>query len=246
MYYFASDVHLGSGDGATARRTEQLFTSWLDDASRDAEAIFLLGDVFDFWYEYRRVVPKGYVRTLAKLADLTQRGIRVVMLTGNHDMWVREYLNTECGVELHTKPLIESIAGRKIYLAHGDNMKIEGKPMLKLMNCAFRSNTLRFLFSHLVHPDLAMGFGRWWSSRSRKSHGEGPQDKTMLDPLTEYAAELGREQGVECCIFGHLHLPDERMADKTRVIFLGDWSDVPTYAAMTPEGDITLKRIENR
>lgn len=244
MYYFASDVHLGAG--ADARLAEQRFIAWLDDVSRDAAAIFLLGDIFDFWFEYRRVVPKGCVRTLAKLSELTQRGIRVVMFTGNHDMWVREYLAEECGVELYTQPAVMDIAGRKVFLAHGDNMKIDGRPALKLMNGIFRSKTARFLFSWLVHPDFAVSFGRWWSGRSRKSHGGAAADTRMLDPLTEYAAELGRGQGVECCIFGHFHLPDDRMAGDTRVIFLGDWSAVPTYASMTPDGDITLKRYETR
>lgn len=245
MYYFASDVHLGGGDAAESRRVERRFTAWLEAVSADAEAVFLLGDIFDFWFEYRRVVPKGCVRTLAKIAELSERGVRVVMLTGNHDMWVYDYLQRECGVEIYTHPVVMDIAGRKIFLAHGDNMKIDGRPLLKLMNGTFRSKTARFLFSWLVHPDLAVGFGRWWSGRSRKAHGAAATDTRMLDPLTEYAAELGREQGVECCIFGHFHLPEERMAGDTRVIFLGDWSGVPTYATMTPDGDITLKRTEN-
>ena len=104
MIYFASDIHLGAGDPATARCTERRFTAWLDAVSRDAEAIYLLGDLFDFWFEYRRVVPQGFVRTLGKLAELTDRGVRVVFFTGNHDMWVGDYLHRECGVEIHTEP----------------------------------------------------------------------------------------------------------------------------------------------
>ena len=92
MYYFASDIHLGAGDAATARAVERRFVARLDDAARDAEAIFLVGDIFDFWFEYRRVVPKGFVRTLGKLAELTDRGVRVVFFTGNHDMWVGDFL----------------------------------------------------------------------------------------------------------------------------------------------------------
>ena len=104
MYYFASDIHLGAGGEAFAQQTERRFVRWLDDAAQDAEAIFLVGDVFDFWFEYRGVVPKGFVRTLGKLAELTDRGIRVVFFTGNHDMWVGDYLARECGVEIHTSP----------------------------------------------------------------------------------------------------------------------------------------------
>ena len=104
MYYFASDIHLGAGGEAFAQQTERRFVRWLDDAAQDAEAIFLVGDVFDFWFEYRGVVPKGFVRTLGKLAELTDRGIRVVFFTGNHDMWVGDYLARECGVEIYTSP----------------------------------------------------------------------------------------------------------------------------------------------
>ena len=172
MYYFASDIHLGAGDPETARRTERRFVAWLDAAGRDAEAIFLLGDIFDFWFEYRRVVPKGFVRTLGKLAELTDRGVRVVFFTGNHDMWVGDYLARECGVEIHTAPQEVTLAGQRLFLAHGDNMRIEGQPALRLLNTVFRSRTLRRLFAWGVHPDLAMKFGRWWSGKSRKRHND--------------------------------------------------------------------------
>lgn len=245
MYYFASDVHLGAGGSQSARLAEARFTAWLEMVSRDAKAVFLLGDIFDFWFEYGRVVPKGCVRALGELAELTDRGVRVVFFTGNHDMWVGDYLQRECGVELHTKPVFENIAGRRLFLAHGDNMKIGGQPMLKFMNTVFRSRVLRFLFSWLVHPDLAVRFGRWWSGRSRKSHGGMEIRPEMLDPLTEYAAELGRDKGVECCIFGHFHTADDRMAGDTRVLFLGDWSSVPVYASMNDEGEIKLEKFDS-
>ena len=124
MYYFASDIHLGAGDEAFARETERRFVAWLDEAAQDAEAIFLVGDVFDFWFEYGRVVPKGFVRTLGKLAELTDRGIRVVFFTGNHDMWVTDYLTRECGVEIRTFPEVLLLGGQRVFVAHGDNMRI--------------------------------------------------------------------------------------------------------------------------
>ena len=161
MIYFASDIHLGAGSEEAARATERLFVRWLDEAARDAEAIFLVGDIFDFWFEYKRVVPKGFVRTLGKLAELTDRGIRVVFFTGNHDMWVTDYLTRECGVEICTAPQLMTLAGRRIFIAHGDNMRIDGQPMLKLLNRIFRSRTLRVLFSWGLHPDLALKFGHW-------------------------------------------------------------------------------------
>ena len=243
MYYFASDIHLGAGDETTARRTEARFTAWLDEVSHDAEAVFLLGDIFDFWFEYGRVVPKGFVRTLSKLADMTSRGIRVVFLTGNHDMWVGDYLEKECGVEVHTRPMFVELAGKRLFVAHGDNMKIDGQPALKFMNAVFRSKTLRFLFSWLVHPDLAVRFGRWWSGKSRKSHGAAT-DRSTLEPLTEYAGELGRAHGLDCCIFGHMHIAADISAENLRVLFLGEWEVAPAYAVLSDDGSLTLEYLK--
>lgn len=245
MYYFVSDIHLGAGgDLQSTHRAERRFTAWLDRISSDAKAVYLLGDIFDFWFEYHNVVPKGYVRTLAKLAELTERGVRVVFFTGNHDMWVGDYLSRECGVEVHTEPMLADIAGKRLFIAHGDNMKIDGKPLLKFMNAVFRSRVIRFLFSWLVHPDLAMWFGRWWSGKSRKSHGGEDISPAMLDPLTEYAAEVGSKEGADYCIFGHLHLADNRQAGSARAIFLNDWSRDPVCAVMDDAGDIRLENID--
>ncbi len=138
--------------------------------AKDAEAILLVGDIFDFWFEYRRVIPTGYARVLGKLAELTDRGVRVVLFTGNHDMWTGDCLARECGVEVCTSPQVMTLCGRRIFIAHGDNMQIDGQPLLKLLNRVFRSRALRWLFSWGVHPDWAVRFGRWWSGRSRKSH----------------------------------------------------------------------------
>lgn len=244
MYYFVSDIHLGAGGTEVSRRVESQFVAWLDRAGRDAEAIFLLGDIFDFWYEYRRVAPKGFVRTLAKLAELTERGVRVVMLTGNHDMWVRDYLTTECGVELYTKPRFEEIAGKRIFMAHGDNMRIDNEPMLRLMNATFRSKVARVLFSWLIHPDLALKFGRWWSGKSRKAHGEYLSEN-VNKPLCEYAEELCSREGVDVCIFGHTHRPEILKRGTSDIVFLGEWEHRPVYAAMDTEGRVELHDLKD-
>ena len=199
MYYFASDIHLGAGDEQSARAVERRFVAWLDTVARDAEAIFLVGDIFDFWFEYRRVAPKGFVRTLGKLAELTDRGVRVVFFTGNHDMWVGDYLTRECGMEIYTSPQVMTLSGKKVFIAHGDNMNIDGQPMLKLLNRVFRSRTLKWLFSWGVHPDLAMKFGHWWSGKSRKRHNAsddeavrtgrgGGFDASLTEPLIDTPA----------------------------------------------------------
>ena len=118
MHYFVSDIHLGSGDAAEQRRVERNFLNFLTKIEDSAETLFLVGDIFDFWFEYKRVVPKGFVRVLGRLAELSDRGVRIVMLTGNHDMWVGDYLTQECGIELYTTPQIFSLAGKTLFVAH--------------------------------------------------------------------------------------------------------------------------------
>ena len=118
MHYFVSDIHLGSGDVAEQRGVERAFLDFLKKIESDAETLFLVGDIFDFWFEYKRVVPKGFVRVLGRLAELSDKGVRVVMLTGNHDMWVGDYLTEECGIELYTTPQTFSVAGKTILLAY--------------------------------------------------------------------------------------------------------------------------------
>ena len=132
MYYFASDVHLGAGDEQQARRTEQLFVRWLESIEDDAEAIFLMGDIFDFWFEYSRVIPKGFVRVLGTLARLADKGITIHFFTGNHDMWCRDYFEKECGMHLHRRGEDVILSGKHLHLAHGDNLNIGNKPMLSV------------------------------------------------------------------------------------------------------------------
>ncbi len=242
MYYFVSDIHLGAGDENFSRRTERHFLKWLDMASKDADTIFLLGDIFDFWFEYGHVVPKGFTRIFGKLAELTDRGIKVVFFTGNHDMWCNDYLTKECGIEIHHTPQRYDIAGRKVFLAHGDNMNISGKPMLRLMNTCFRSRFLRAIFSWVVHPDLAMRFGKWWSNKSRKSHPK-PSTVESLDFLIDYARDYKKAHAeIEAVIFGHLHLGHEVQEENLHIVFLSDWSDDEiSYATIDDSGELKLK-----
>ena len=235
MIYFASDIHLGSGDSATQKSTERRFVQWLEGIKPTAEALFLVGDVFDFWFEYNRVVPKGFVRTLAKLAELADSGVRVVMLTGNHDMWVGDYLTTECGIELYTKPQIFTLKSKKLFVSHGDNTNIKGQPMLKLINAIFRSKVLRAIFSWIIHPDLFLRFGQWWSGSSRKAH-KAQTDLRYLDPLIEYARGY-KEAEVDHFIFGHIHIPHQI----DNITFLGNWAESCSWAELDDNGTINLK-----
>lgn len=252
MYYFASDVHLGSSVFGDPRVVESRFVEWLRSIESDATALFLCGDIFDFWFEYERVVPKGFVRTLAQLAHLSDSGVRVVFMAGNHDMWIGNYLSMECGAELYTKPRVFELAGRRVHVAHGDNLKVGGNLTLRLMNGAFRSSTVRTLFSKLVHPDLAMRFGQWWSSSSRKGHIEATSQEAInesIERLKSYSAE--RQEGDPCdyYIFGHLHCLHRAMQNDSRgreyeVLFMNDWMRCePNILRMDERGEIFVERV---
>lgn len=242
MHYFVSDIHLGSGNGAEQRRVEHLFLDFLTKIENDAETLFLVGDIFDFWFEYKQVVPKGFVRTLGRLAELSDKGVRVVMLTGNHDMWVGDYLTQECGIELYTTPQTFSLAGKELFVAHGDNMNIKGKPILRLMNKMFRSQRLRRWASRIIHPDRFIRFGKWWSGKSRKSHGK-VQNIDVLQPLIEFAIDYGANHDIDYFIFGHMHYA-ANIAGTQHTVFMGDWHSAPNYIVLDNDGRIELK-MEN-
>lgn len=242
MIYFTSDIHLGSGTREQASAVENKFVSWLQSIEHDAETVFIVGDLFDFWFEYHKVVPKGYVRTLGQIARMADKGIRMVLLTGNHDMWVYDYLSVECGMEIYTKPQEMTLCGKRVFVSHGDNTNIKHAPMLRFMNSCFRSKTLRFFFSWLVHPDIALKFGGWWSGSSRKSHGL-EHDEKFLEPLKQYAAEYARDHEVDIFVFGHMHIPAD-VQTPVRMLFLGDWQSSPSYLAMNSDGEISLKILE--
>ena len=239
MHYFVSDIHLGSGNHEEQRRVERAFLDFLRDIGSDAETLFLVGDIFDFWFEYGEVVPKGFTRVLGRLAELSDRGVRVIMLTGNHDMWVGDYLACECGISLFTKPQTFTLAGKEVFVAHGDNMNIKGQPVLQLMNSVFRSRSLRKVASWLIHPDLFIRFGKWWSGKSRKSHG-GVQNAQVLNPLIDYAIEYGKSHKIDYYVFGHLHLTAD-IAGVQRILFMGDWHTRPNYITLDNSGKIELK-----
>ncbi len=251
MYFFVSDVHLKSGGKQSDKSCEKRFLEWLDSVGSTAREVYLLGDIFDFWYEYKHVVPKGFVRVLAKFAELTDRGVRVVFIAGNHDMWVRDYFSRECGVEIYTTPQKIEIAGRKIYLAHGDNLNVGKSWGLRLMNTLFRSPIIRALFSTFIHPDLALAFGHWWSNSSRKKHDPNNQSKRDreqsarygVDILTEYVTSHHTELRCDYYIFGHMHTLADKEYDGARIMLMNDWSQNPHYIEINAEGEAAIKEV---
>ena len=242
MHYFVSDIHLGSGSVAEQRRVERLFLDFLTKIEGDAESLYLVGDIFDFWFEYKRVVPKGFVRVLGRLAELSDKGVKIVMLTGNHDMWVGDYLTNECGIELYTKPQTIIVADKTLFVAHGDNMNIKGQPVLRVMNAMFRSKCLRKIASWLIHPDCFMRFGQWWSGKSRKSHNTD-YGSEVLEHLVDYAVKYGSQHEVDYFVFGHLHYAAD-IKTTERILFMGDWHSQPSYVVLDNNGKIELKTIK--
>lgn len=246
MYYFASDMHLGLRTEKNPIEREKRFVRWLDTVSADAKEIYLVGDVFDFWFEYYKVVPQGFTRTLGKIAELTDRGIKVHFFAGNHDLWIHKYLETECGMTLHKRPEMVSLAGKTILVAHGDNIRTQGQPMLRLMNSFFRSHVARELFTILIHPDLAMRFGHWWSSKSRKAKAIKIDFKGEDEFLVSYAREwLRAGVKIDYFVFGHIHCAaDYKLSPSARALFLGEWIESPHYAVLDEQGNMTLKAFE--
>ncbi len=233
--YFASDFHLGIPDYESSLQREKKLVSWLDGIKTDASAIFLMGDIFDFWFEYKTVVPKGYTRLLGKLADITDNGIPVHLFTGNHDIWAFEYLNKELNIHLHRHPEIYHIAGKTFYLAHGDGLG-PGDNGYKFLKKVFSNRVNQFLFQWL-HPDIGSRMGLYFSHKSRlanivKENKPGYLNRIEDEMLYNYAAGLVRN-GTEAdyFIFGHRHRPlDVELENKSRLVILGDWLTHFSYA----------------
>ncbi len=243
MYYFASDMHLGLTYRMSSLERERMVVRWLDEVSADARAIFLVGDVFDFWFEWKRVIPRGFSRLLGKFSELTDRGIRIHFFTGNHDLWAYEYLHDECGLTLHHRAEVFELYGKEVFVAHGDNLYLKKPLGIRVMNHFFYSR--RFwhkIFSVVVHPNQAMRFGLWWSNKSRKSKRISHYFAGEEEYLIQYARQYSRCVAVDYFIFGHLHTAvDYDMGDGRRTIVLGEWIVNPTYAVLKPDGEMELR-----
>ena len=238
MIYFLSDAHLGSLAIPHGRMQERRLVRFLDEIKENAEAIYLLGDMFDFWYEYRHVVPKGYTRFLGKLSELTDSGVEVHYFIGNHDIWAYGYLEQECGVILHRKPLTLDLFGKTFLLAHGDGMG-DPNPSFKVIRSIFHNKICQKLFTWL-HPDLGVAFELQWAKHSRMKHdgrGEPPYMGEDKEHLVLYAKKyIQTHPDIDYFIFGHRHIElDLVLANQSRVIILGDWISQFTYAVFDGE-----------
>ena len=233
--YFASDFHLGAPSYATSREREALVVAWLDKIKADAAEVFLMGDVFDFWFEYTTVIPKGFVRLQAKIAELTDAGIAVTLFKGNHDMWMFSYFQKELGVNIVSDELVLERNGKKFYLHHGDGLG-PGDATYKVLKKFFRSGFCQWLFARL-HPNFGMGLASYFSRKSRLANGNkeafAGEDKEWL---VAYAKEVLQHTHYDYFVFGHRHLPlDIQLSATSRYVNLGEWMNYQSYAVFDGE-----------
>jgi UDP-2,3-diacylglucosamine hydrolase len=228
--YFASDLHLGLYPYDKSSLRERVFVRWLDQIKDDVGALFLVGDIFDFWYEYRKVTSRGFVRFLGKLCEITDRGIPVFYFTGNHDVWVFDYLPTETGVKVFYNAVEIEINHHKFVVGHGDGLG-SGDLGYKLLRKAFYSKFLQFLFSRL-HPNFAYYLGHTWSKQSRLSKGVfEPFLGLEKEHQILFAREYLKQKQADYFVFGHRHIPmDIKLNGNSRLINLGEWIINNTYA----------------
>ncbi len=229
--YFVSDLHLGMHPREKSLEREKLFLQWLESVEDHASAIWFLGDTFDYWFEYRKVVPRGFTRFLGRLAELSDRGTEIHFFTGNHDVWMYDYLPREMGATVHRIPVIRKLGNHIFYLGHGDGLNKKDRGY-RLLQAVFRNRFIQWCYARL-HPNGTTAFAHWWSKKSRYTKGmyleyAGFEKEDQL----QFALEHSREHPeIDFYLFGHRHVPyDNRLNESTRAVCLGDWIVNFTYA----------------
>lgn len=234
--YFLSDFHLGIPNAAASLQREREIVQFLNEIKDSAEQIFIVGDLFDFWFEYNTVVPKGYVRILGKLAELTDDGIQVHFFVGNHDMWMRDYFQTELNIPVYFEPGAFEFYGKKFYIGHGDGLG-PGDKKYKFLKKIFRNKACQWMFG-VIPPSIGMGLANYFSRKSRRAAGDttslflGEEEEWLLI----YSKEILQKEHFDYFVFGHRHLPiDFRLNKDSRYINLGEWIFKKTYAVFDGE-----------
>ena len=234
--FFISDFHLGVPDHAQSLAREKKIVGFLDRIKNETQSLFILGDMFDFWFEYRKVIPKGYVRLLGKIAEFSDAGIPVYFFTGNHDMWVNDYFQKELGVTVLHQPKVFDLSGKKFLIGHGDGLG-PGDYGYKRLKKIFRNPICQWLFS-LIPPALGIGIADYFSKSSRASSGKkdevfnGEENEWLLIYCKEYILK----EHIDYFVFGHRHLPLElKVNERSTYINLGEWLNYSSYAVFENE-----------
>ena len=243
--YFASDFHLGIDAKLTSKEREKKIVRWLDEIKNDAHEIYLVGDVFDFWFEYTSVVPKGYVRLLGKLAELRDLGIPIYFFIGNHDMWMFTYFEKEFGIPIIRQPITKEINGKTFFIGHGDGLG-PGDYGYKFIKKVFANKICQWLFARL-HPNFGIWLANFWSQKSRAVSPAalkwlGDENEWLLS----YCQKKLDEVPADYFIFGHRHLPiDYTLKNgKSRYINIGEWMFACSYAVFDGE-NLKIEFFEN-
>ena len=242
--YFASDNHLGAPTAKASIPREKKFVQWLDSIKQDAEAIFLLGDLFDFWFEYKYVIPKGFTRVLGKLAELSDQGIKIHFFVGNHDLWMRGYFEEELGIHVHHHPKEFTFNSSTFFIGHGDGLGPEDKGFKRLKK-VFANSFFQWLY-RWIHPDIGVRFAQYLSVKNKMISGD--EDVNFLgndkEWLVKYSRKKLEDKHRDYFVFGHRHLPlDIELNDRSKYINLGDWISHYSYAVF--ENDkLVLKKFK--
>ncbi|MCB0721543.1 MAG: UDP-2,3-diacylglucosamine diphosphatase [Ignavibacteriae bacterium] len=235
-YYFISDAHLGLGDKTEEKFKESILVSFLDDIKEDAKELYIVGDLFDFWIEYKYVVPKGFYRFFAKLSELMDNGLKVYYLAGNHDFWRGNYFKDEFGIDILDEPFERVIEGKRFFIHHGDGLAYNDTGY-KIVRAILRNKVCQFLYS-LLHPTIGIGLAKGTSSKSRVHTSK--KDYSQKDGLRDFAKEKIRE-GYNYVLMGHRHNPEMLSEGSGWYINLGDWMDNFTFGVFA-DGSFSLKR----
>ncbi|MBS7565804.1 UDP-2,3-diacylglucosamine diphosphatase [Mucilaginibacter sp. Bleaf8] len=241
--YFASDFHLGALGHASSREREDRLVRWLDSIKHDAAELFLVGDIFDFWFEYSSVVPKGYIRFLGKLAELVDAGIKLYMFRGNHDMWMFNYFEQELGATIISNELTLERQGKKLFIHHGDGLG-PGDAKYKMLKKLFRNRFLQWMLAR-VHPNFTFGLANRWSQHSRVANAAPKEQKLFENEwLVTFARETLQTQHYDYLIFGHRHIPLViPLQNNSEYINLGEWIHYNSFAVME-NGKVDLLYFE--
>lgn len=229
--FFLSDFHLGAPDYESSLQREKRIVDFLESIRSEAHTIFIVGDLFDFWYEYRNVVPRGYVRMLGKLAELTDEGIQIHFFVGNHDMWMKDYLQKELNIPVYFEPKEFLIKDRIFYVGHGDGVG-PGDHGYKRLKKIFRNPVCQWLFG-ILPPAIGIGLANFFSRKSRAATGASEEEFLGEEKewLLIFCREEIKKKKIHFFVFGHRHLPiDFRLDNSSRYINLGDWINYDTYA----------------
>ena len=242
--YFTSDHHFGAPNPSASKPREERFVKWLDEIKEDASVIFILGDLFDFWFEYKHVIPKGFTRVLGKLAELTDSGIEIHFFVGNHDLWMNGYFEEELNIKVHHKPQHFQLNDSLFFIGHGDGLGPHDKGY-KRMKKLFVNPFFQFLYRWL-HPDIGVRFAQYLSLKNKLISGD--DDIKFLGEkkewLVRYAQKKLEEKHFDYFVFGHRHLPlDIQLNPKSKYINLGDWITYFTYGVFDGK-ELFLKKLE--